>query len=107
MESQTRITTKYNIPNLESPKYQKSKKKKRENETAEKADAQATPKIPKAVLALKTFDPESGVCLKFKTDRAAEVGRLISGLGRLGRHSAALPQKTDGTTKDRSHKTQA
>jgi len=48
------------------------------------------------VLCLKTYDPESGVCLQFKTDRAAEVGRLITGLGRLGRHMAALPQKTEG-----------
>jgi hypothetical protein len=44
-------------------------------------------------LVLKTYDPESGVVLKFKTDRAAEVGRLINGLGRLGRHMAALPEK--------------
>ena len=35
--------------------------------------------------------------MKFKTDRAADVGRLIGGLGRLGRHMAALPQKTEGT----------
>ena len=34
--------------------------------------------------------------LKFKTDRAAEVGRLINGLGRAGRHMAALPVKDDG-----------
>jgi hypothetical protein len=36
------------------------------------------------------------VVLKFKTDRAAEVGRLIGGLGRLGRHMAALPPQADG-----------
>lgn len=35
--------------------------------------------------------------LKFKTDRAAEVGRLIHGLGRVGRHMAALPEKAEGT----------
>lgn len=52
--------------------------------------------MPKAFLTLKTYDPESGVVLKFKTDRAADVGRLITGLGRLGRHMAALPQKTEG-----------
>lgn len=45
---------------------------------------------------MKTYDPESGVCLKFKTDRAAEVGRLINGMGKLGRHMAALPQETEG-----------
>ena len=45
---------------------------------------------------LKTYDPESGVVLKFRTDRAADVGRLIGGLGRLGRHMAALPEKAEG-----------
>lgn len=40
--------------------------------------------------------------MKFKTDRAAEVGRLIGGLGRLGRHMAALPQKTEGTKATRN-----
>lgn len=52
--------------------------------------------MPRAVLVLKTYDHESGACLKFKTDRAAEVGRLIAGLGRLGRHMAALPEKAEG-----------
>ena len=46
-------------------------------------------------MTLKAYDPASGVCLKFKTDRAADVGRLINGLGQLGRHMAALPQKTE------------
>lgn len=92
--AQTRIITKYNVPNLEAAKYQKpSKKRKREHETDGKDE---TPRIPKAALVLKTFDPESGVVLKFKTDRAADVGRLVAGLGRLGRHMAALPERTEG-----------
>lgn len=93
--AQTRISTKYNVPNLQSPKYQE-KKRKRESGT-EESEAAAAPKVPRAVLTLKTYDPESGVCLKFKTDRAADVGRLISGLGRLGRHMVALAEKTEGT----------
>lgn len=52
--------------------------------------------MPRATLTLKTYDPESGVVLKFKTDRAAEVGRLIGSLGRMGRHMAALPEKEEG-----------
>lgn len=48
------------------------------------------------MLTLKTYDPESGVVLKFKTDRAADVGRLVAGLGLLGRHMAALPEKRGG-----------
>jgi hypothetical protein len=47
---------------------------------------------------LKTYCPESGVVLKFKTDRAAEVVRLIGSLGRVGRHMAALPPKEEGET---------
>lgn len=89
----TRITTKYKIPNLNSPKYQQTKKRKRDGEDEEKETS--VPKVPRAVLVLKTYDPQSGVVLKFKTDRAAEVGRLISGLGKLGRHMAALPEKSE------------
>ncbi|TKA29286.1 hypothetical protein B0A50_03796 [Salinomyces thailandicus] len=88
-----RITTKYKIPNLATPKYQKPRKRKRED-GAEEKDA-AAPKVPKAWLVLKTYDPASGVVLKFKTDRQADVGRLITGLGRLGRHMAALPAKAE------------
>ncbi|WPH01980.1 Hypothetical protein R9X50_00483400 [Acrodontium crateriforme] len=85
----TRITTKYKIPNLDSPKYQNSKKRKRTTEGEEKED------VPRAVLVLKAYDPASGVCLKLKTDRQADVGRLITGLGRLGRYMAALPEKSE------------
>lgn len=95
---QARITTKYNIPNLESPKYQqKLKKRKREADSEEKESGNAAPLVPRATLTLKTYDPESGVTLKFKTDRAAEVARLINGLGRVGQHMAALPEKEGGT----------
>ncbi|BFZ59559.1 hypothetical protein YB2330_000570 [Saitoella coloradoensis] len=34
----------------------------------------------------KTFDPVSGTCIKYTTDRAAEVGRIMSALGSLGRY---------------------
>ena len=50
----------------------------------------------RATLELKAYDPESGVVLKFKTNRAAEVGRLMLGLGSLGRYMAALPVKEEG-----------
>ena len=93
--AQTRITTKYNIPNLESAKYQRSKKRKSRPD-ADGDISSTAPKVAKAVLTLKAFDPESGVCLKFKTDRAADVSRLINGLGRLSRHMAALPQRSEG-----------
>jgi hypothetical protein len=41
---------------------------------------------------LKTYDPVSGVCLKYETNKAAEVGRLIATLGRLGKHQAAIKE---------------
>lgn len=39
---------------------------------------------------LKTFDPASGTTLKYQTDKAAEVSRLIQILGRLARPMAGL-----------------
>ncbi|KAK5653116.1 hypothetical protein OQA88_9215 [Cercophora sp. LCS_1] len=57
------------------------------------AQAAATPaaKPPRGHLVLKTYDPVSGVTLKYKTSKAAEVSRLIQMLGQLGRRMAALP----------------
>lgn len=41
---------------------------------------------------MKTYDPVSGVTLKYRTTKAAEVSRLVySSLGRLGRGMAAIP----------------
>jgi hypothetical protein len=34
----------------------------------------------------------SGTTLKYRTDKAAEVGRLIAAMGSLGREMAALPE---------------
>lgn len=51
---------------------------------------------PKATLTLKTYDPVSGTCLKYQTDKQAEVGRLIAALGSCGRLMAALPPKEEG-----------
>lgn len=53
--------------------------------------AAAATKPPRASLIIKTFDPHSGVCLKYKTTKAAEVSRLVQLLGALGRKMAALP----------------
>ncbi|KAK0934943.1 hypothetical protein LTR29_013512 [Friedmanniomyces endolithicus] len=91
----TRITTKYKIPNLASPKYQKPNKRKRDGGEGEQKEQHTGSKVSRAALVLKTYDPESGVVLKLKTDKAADVGRLIAGLGRLGRRMAALPEKAE------------
>lgn len=47
------------------------------------------------MLVLKTYDPVSGVCLKYSTEKAWEVGRLITALGTCGRVMAALPERTE------------
>ena len=58
--------------------------------------------MPRALLTLKTYDPVSGTCLKYKTDKAAEVGRLATSLGRCGRVMAALPVKEETQSKEKS-----
>lgn len=52
--------------------------------------------MPRAILEVKAFDPVSGTTLKFKTEKSADVGRLIAGVGRIGRQMAALPEKAEG-----------
>ncbi|KIW11980.1 hypothetical protein PV08_09254 [Exophiala spinifera] len=111
----TRITTKYSLPRKPNPK-SRSKSKQTEQEPTQAegtngtAPAQSQAKRdPSAVLTLKTFHPESGICLKYRTDKAAEVGRLLAGLGRLAKGevieipsttSAQIPA-TDGAVADK------
>ena len=45
-------------------------------------------------LEIKVYDPVSGSCLKYRTDKGAEVGRLVAGLGGCGRVMTGLPPKT-------------
>ncbi|KAJ4162459.1 hypothetical protein NW754_013888 [Fusarium falciforme] len=72
----TRITTKYSLSPAPS----------------RPDDAAATAKPPRGSLVLKTYDPVSGVVLKYRTTKAAEVSRLVhASLGRLGRSMAAVP----------------
>jgi len=74
----TRITTKYSQP-------RKPKGSKVSGTDASNASTLRQKKEPSATLTLKTYHPESGICLKYKTDKAAEVGRLVTGLGRLAK----------------------
>jgi hypothetical protein len=57
---------------------------------------ESTPNVT-AILFAKAFDPAGGVCLKYETNRAAEVGRLITGFQELGR----LMQYVSGTLKQK------
>ncbi|KAI1437752.1 signal recognition particle 9 kDa protein-domain-containing protein [Xylaria sp. CBS 124048] len=54
-----------------------------------------TTAVPRASLTLKTYDPHTGTCLKYRTTKAAEVSRLILSLGQLGKKMAALPTDND------------
>ncbi|KAI1777916.1 signal recognition particle 9 kDa protein-domain-containing protein [Hypoxylon cercidicola] len=81
--STTRITTKYHIS---------KPKPRRPSQKPSSSDAAAPPPPPRGSLTLKTYDPHSGACLKYRTAKAAEVSRLILSLGRpLGGRMAALP----------------
>jgi len=42
----------------------------------------------------KAFDPISGVCLKYETNRSVEVGRLMLGFQELGQVMANVPRTT-------------
>ncbi|TGZ82997.1 hypothetical protein EX30DRAFT_370038 [Ascodesmis nigricans] len=44
----------------------------------------------KGRLTLKTYDPVSGAVIKFKTNKIADVGRLVAGLQRVARGSLGL-----------------
>lgn len=72
----TRLSTKYSLP----PKKALSKAP-----TDNGTDPTSEKRTPAATLTSKTFHPESGICLKYKTDKAAEVGRLFTGLGKLAK----------------------
>lgn len=85
---QARVTTKYNIKPV---KPRATKAKEHDGDDTPMTDALATNKPPRASLIIKTYDPHSGVCLKYKTTKAAEVSRLVQLLGSLGRKMAALP----------------
>ncbi|KYK54564.1 hypothetical protein DCS_06524 [Drechmeria coniospora] len=90
----TRITTRYTIKSVKPPSSNPG------DDATAGGDAsvmRATSKPPRASLVIKTYDPVSGVTLKYRTTKAAEVSRLIySALGQLGRAMAALPVDVPG-----------
>ncbi|KAL6790257.1 signal recognition particle 9 kDa domain-containing protein [Trichoderma sp. SZMC 28013] len=59
------------------------------------------PKPPRGSLVLKTYDPVSGVALKYRTTKAAEVTRLMyAAMGRLGRAQAGVQDVPEETMQD-------
>ena len=89
---QTRITTRYHLkPARRTPKQKKpSDDQQPAPPTKALAKDEEDSKPPRGHLVLKTFDPASGVTLKYKTSKAAEVGRLVQMLGQLGRRMAGV-----------------
>lgn len=87
--AQTRITTKYSITRAKARAAAKKTTTTTTDPDTPMPDAAAS-KPPRGKLILKTFDPASGVCLKYKTAKAAEVGRLVQMLGSLGRNMGGL-----------------
>ncbi|KAJ5636137.1 uncharacterized protein N7484_009450 [Penicillium longicatenatum] len=82
----TRITTKYSFPTerrAQQHKREKSLAKKQASSTQEPAPTDPTPSAPIASLTLKTYNPTTGVCLKYRTNKLQEVSRLMTGLGKL------------------------
>ncbi|RDW88739.1 hypothetical protein BP6252_00771 [Coleophoma cylindrospora] len=105
MTLQTRITTKYTIahaadsPKAPVKKSSRAQKTKVAGTEATPASTESTPPV-RAILILKTYDPISGATLKYSTNKAAEVSRLIQIVGRLARPMAGLPEVKDEAMPD-------
>ncbi|KAM0470867.1 hypothetical protein ACHAPX_009741 [Trichoderma viride] len=94
--SSTRVTTRYSI---------KPVKPRKQTTTTTSGDESSTapsgPRPPRGSLVLKTYDPVSGVTLKYRTTKAAEVTRLMSAaLGRLGKAMAGIQDVPEETMQD-------
>lgn len=103
----SRLTTKYSLPKKANSKSRSNPSKEQPAASAPSSEttsaaAQAQGQVkrdPSAILTLKTFHPESGICLKYRTDKAAEVGRLLAGLGRLAKGEVIeMPTTATGQT---------
>ncbi|KAF2742172.1 hypothetical protein M011DRAFT_522333 [Sporormia fimetaria CBS 119925] len=105
--STTRITSKYTVLSPSPSKIRKRTKYAERKSLKSTADTSSTPataeaqssttvdaSTPTATFTLKTYDPVSGICLQYETNKAAEVGRLVGSLGRLGKHMAAVKTVT-------------
>ncbi|MCJ1393199.1 hypothetical protein MMC18_006071 [Xylographa bjoerkii] len=92
-----RISTRYK---LSPPNVASSRRSKLGSATTNPAEAPPPPS--RAYIILKTYDPVSGTCLKYRTDKGAEIGRLVAGLGKCARTMAAMPAD-EGVEKREGH----
>ncbi|KAK6536470.1 hypothetical protein TWF281_000703 [Arthrobotrys megalospora] len=87
----TRITTTYNITPAPTTPSRRPKPQKPNTATTTTTPAgEEKPKLPRGTLTLKTYDPISGSLIKLRTDKISDVGRIVTGLHRLGRSMAGL-----------------
>ncbi|KAL6895020.1 signal recognition particle 9 kDa domain-containing protein [Trichoderma evansii] len=92
--SSTRVTTRYSIKPVKP-------RKQTTTSSGDESTAPSDPKPPRGSLVLKTYDPVSGVTLKYRTTKAAEVTRLMSAaLGRLGKAMAGIQDVPEETMQD-------
>ncbi|KAF7959712.1 hypothetical protein EAE96_001323 [Botrytis aclada] len=93
--STTRITTKYTLlhapasPHAPSTTHSSATKPRLPKSTSTPVKPESQ---PRGTLTLTTFNPHSGVNLKYTTNKAAEVSRLIQIMGRLGKLMCGLPE---------------
>jgi Signal recognition particle 9 kDa protein (SRP9) len=84
----TRITTKYSLPRERKPKTNKGESTAPQDaisDIAEDKKPVREQQPPSATLVFKTFETTAGICLKYETNKSAEVGRLFTGLGKLAK----------------------
>ncbi len=84
----TRITTKYSLPRKHKakPSVQDSTRlQDASSDATERRRAGREHQTPAATLTIKTYESTAGICLKYETNKSAEVGRLVTGLGRLAK----------------------
>ncbi|CAD6444239.1 ddc0540a-90df-4bac-818e-b8bce764135d [Sclerotinia trifoliorum] len=94
--STTRITTKYTILHASSSPHAPSTTHSTPSKPRLPKPSSSQPAPPRATLTITTFHPHSGVNLKYTTNKAAEVSRLIQIMGRLGKLMAGLPEEKEG-----------
>lgn len=94
--STTRITTKYTILHASPSPHAPSTTHSTPNKPRLPKPSSSQPAPPRATLTITTFHPHSGVNLKYTTNKAAEVSRLIQIMGRLGKLMVGLPEEKEG-----------
>lgn len=83
----TRVTTKYSLPQRRKADGVPKSSTHPSGFSTEAAGNNSVNErtLPAATLTFKTFETTEGICLKYQTNKVAEVGRLINGLGRLAK----------------------